>query len=192
MQEITWTPGIGDPSIVGWFTVLMYFLSALGAYALYKNAQSIFNKNEHLHRIFWAGVFLLMLAMGINKQLDLQSLLTDVARYLSHKQGWHEHRGYVQRLFIYAVLALGGASLCVTVFVFRSIAKTNSIAILGVAVVTIFVVSRAASFHHMDVFIGSRFLGVKINWVLELGGISLILMNILLIYCPRRVFSPKE
>jgi hypothetical protein len=35
-----------------------------------------------------------------------------------------------------------------------------------------FVVIRAASFHHIDRFIGQSVLGLRWNWVLEMGGIS--------------------
>ena len=44
----------------------------------------------------------------------------------------------------------------------------------GVGLVT-FVVVRAASFHHVDVLIDSRFLRMKLNWVVEIGSISIIL-----------------
>ena len=37
-----------------------------------------------------------------------------------------------------------------------------------------FVVIRALSFHHFDAFIGARLGGMKWNWILELGGISVV------------------
>jgi hypothetical protein len=38
-----------------------------------------------------------------------------------------------------------------------------------------FVLIRAASFHHVDQFIGQTILGLRWNWVLEMSGISLVL-----------------
>jgi hypothetical protein len=35
---------------------------------------------------------------------------------------------------------------------------------------------RAASFHHIDRFIGSTILGFRWNWLLEMGGITVVLL----------------
>jgi hypothetical protein len=40
-----------------------------------------------------------------------------------------------------------------------------------------YVFIRAASFHHIDRFIDSRILGFKWNWVLEMGGIVIVLLG---------------
>lgn len=37
-----------------------------------------------------------------------------------------------------------------------------------------FIVVRAISFHHFDSILKLSFLGMKVNWIMELGGISLI------------------
>jgi hypothetical protein len=36
---------------------------------------------------------------------------------------------------------------------------------------------RAASFHHVGVFLGRRVLGLKLNWLLELGSIALVALS---------------
>jgi hypothetical protein len=38
------------------------------------------------------------------------------------------------------------------------------------------VLIRAASFHHIDRLIGRTILGLKWNWVLEMGGITIVLL----------------
>jgi hypothetical protein len=38
------------------------------------------------------------------------------------------------------------------------------------------VLIRAASFHHIDRFIGESILGLRWNWVIEISGISLVLI----------------
>ena len=45
---------------------------------------------------------------------------------------------------------------------------------LGVTFIVVFIVLRAASFHHFDVFLHSRYLGVKMNWAFELTGIGVM------------------
>jgi hypothetical protein len=43
--------------------------------------------------------------------------------------------------------------------------------------VVTFVLVRASSFHRMDELISWRILGLRMNWLLELGGIALIAAN---------------
>jgi hypothetical protein len=51
----------------------------------------------------------LFLALGINKQLDLQTALTELGRVLAYDQGWYEERQTVQVWFI-----VGVAITCIT------------------------------------------------------------------------------
>jgi hypothetical protein len=50
------------------------------------------------------------------------------------------------------------------------------LALIGATLVLGFVLIRAASFHHMDRFIGTRILGLRWNWILEMSGIGLVLL----------------
>ena len=50
------------------------------------------------------------------------------------------------------------------------------LALVGSTFVLGFVIIRAASFHHIDRFIGNQILGLRWNWVLEMGGIVLVLL----------------
>ncbi len=55
------------------------------------------------------------------------------------------------------------------------------LAVLGVCFLTGFVAIRAVGFHHFEVLIKSNFSGIRINWLLELGGIGLILANVIIL-----------
>jgi hypothetical protein len=46
-----------------------------------------------------------LFALGINKQLDLQTALTELGRVLALSQGWYEQRQVVQFWFIAALAA---------------------------------------------------------------------------------------
>ena len=46
--------------------------------------------------------------------------------------------------------------------------------VAGTVFLICFVAIRAASFHHIDRFIGIRLAGMRMNWILELGGIGLV------------------
>lgn len=65
-----WSPVIGDPQITGWVTVAAYVVAALMSAAVWLRLKG------RRGRVFWAMVALLLAALAVNKQLDLQSALT--------------------------------------------------------------------------------------------------------------------
>ena len=119
---------------------------------------------------------MLFLLLGINKQLDLQSALTEIGRMLAYSEGWYSKRQSVQVAFIGFVTLLCILATIILLISARHAPASTWLALLGTAFVFGFVLIRASSFHHMDRFIGTRVLGFRWNWVLEMGGISLTLI----------------
>lgn len=164
LLKIKWRPEIGDPSFMGWFTVVAYAIAALLAWRAWAGRRQ---------RI-WLGVALLMALLCVNKQFDLQSLFTDIGRELSRHGGWYERRRDFQKWFVLGVVAgslLSGAWLA---WRFRDFIRGHKLLAAGLLFLLTFVVVRAISFHHFDLFLKSRVVGMKMNWVLELGGIGLV------------------
>jgi hypothetical protein len=117
----------------------------------------------------------LFLFLGINKQLDLQTALTETGRYLAHYQGWYEQRQLIQLAFI-ALIAVMCLICAITLLVWVEDATVSTwLALVGTTLVMGYVLIRAASFHHVDRFIGHTILGFRWNWILEMGGIALVL-----------------
>ena len=99
-----WSPGIGDPTVMGWVAVAAYISAA--AVAGVASARGAFPvPNRRRERLFWLSLVLVLSCLAVNKQLDLQSLLTALGRCLSRTQGWYDSRRAVQQDFI---VALGG------------------------------------------------------------------------------------
>ena len=108
---IGWTPGIGDPSVLGWLTVVAYFYCA---YLAFKVSRHCFSKSDAWReRALWFGVFVFLLLLGINKQLDLQSFFTASLKYHAHQSGWYEQRRLFQVAFIAVIGTLASVSALV-------------------------------------------------------------------------------
>lgn len=153
---------------MGWITVAAYAVAVLLCYLCQRQSP------PGLARRFWWGLALLMLALGINKQLDLQTWLTEVGRDLALQQGWYPHRRVVQAVFI---AAIGGCGLGVGVWLARRLRDLDTFARragYGLVVLGVFVMVRAASFHHVDMLLGFSWNSIAVNAVLELGGIGAI------------------
>ena len=115
-----------------------------------------------------------LLVLGVNKQLDLQTLLNDIGRRTAMTEGWYSRRRIYQALFIGVVAAAGLTAVGGVSWLARRQWKKNFLALLGTVFLSVFVLIRASSFHHVDAMLGWRFLGWKWNWVLELGGIIMV------------------
>ena len=169
-----WSPGIGDPTPIGWVTVFLY---ALAAWQSYHVATGKLSQSQGSERIFWWVLALGLTALGINKQLDLQSALTEIGRIAASQQGWYAKRREVQIQFIYGVATFA----CVIAFAMGVLARKHplgtKLALLGSVFLLAFVVIRAASFHHFDQFIRNEYLGFQMNWILEIGGIGIIILG---------------
>ena len=167
----SWSPTIGDPTVMGWVTVAAY------AFAAFLTARLAFGVAGRPERFFWLMLFVVLMFLTINKQLDLQSALTALARCMAKVQGWYEARRGVQTGFILALLGASAVFLLIlAVGMWRHLRRTW-MAVLGLVFLTGFVAIRAVGFHHFDVLIKSDVAGIRINWLLELGGIALILAN---------------
>lgn len=176
-DKIEWHATIGDPTFAGWFTVFAYFLCAYYAYRVYQLPLAVFHAPRHRQRILWAMITTLLVLLGINKQLDLQSFFTATARYLALEQNWYEYRRTMQKIFIVTVGLCGISTMILLIAYYKDVIRRHLLAIFGLCTLTAFVLIRAISFHSIDIFIGYRVFGLAMNWILELGGIGLIALN---------------
>ncbi len=164
-----WVAGIGDPSIVGWVTVGVY---AAGVALAARNAAAA--RRTGVPTSFWYALTAMLLALGLNKQLDLQSWFGQTGRDMAIAQGWYESRRVVQAVFI-ALLCAGAAG--VLLWARRQWAglwREYRWVFAGVTLLLVFIVIRAASFHHIDEFIGIDVGVTTFGRALELAGVAWI------------------
>lgn len=190
-----WSPGIGDPTVMGWLTVVAYFVCAWlclrafksekrGPDRPYRQAIPALLRVLRKHwpsppaparrAALWLVLAFVLGALGINKQLDLQTLFTEIGRSMAFEGGWYESRRVVQAIFIAMVLGFGTLGVALLWWLTRGQLRDFRLTLFGFAVLVAFVVVRAASFHHMDLIIGADIAGVRVNWILELGGIGMV------------------
>ncbi|MFO1497027.1 MAG: hypothetical protein U1G07_01295 [Verrucomicrobiota bacterium] len=165
--EGRWEPGIGDPTIMGWVTVVAYFLAAILCWQAARRASRAGQPTQ-----FWYVFTLGLVALGINKQLDLQTWLTLFFKGIAIRENIYEDRRGLQAAFI-GLISLGGAVGLVGLKLLAGrLTKPVGIALAGGIFLATFVIVRAVSFHHVDQMLGMDLGGFRLNWLLELGGIS--------------------
>jgi hypothetical protein len=169
-----WSPGIGDPTIGGWVTVALYVLAAWACFAVLRREtqqQIVMSVNE---RLIWRLLTVAMIALGINKQLDLQSAVTEWLRISAMQHGWYDNRRQYQEAFIAALPVMGLTSLSAIMMLVWSAPAPSLWACAGTAGLMMFVAIRAASFHHVDEMLGWHLAGFTLNWLLEMGSLVVI------------------
>jgi hypothetical protein len=176
-DTIGWQPTIGDPSFMGWFTVFAYFITCIVSAKVYVAGDYTFRRKRQLQKQVWLAIAIIMLLLYVNKQLDLQSLFTQIARVIFHDFGLYQERRHYQALFILGILFTGISSIAWLIYAYYLVIKNHLLALIGLVFLIIFVLIRAASFHHMDQLLGTSILGLKLNWVFELTGIVFIFIN---------------
>jgi hypothetical protein len=193
-----WSPGIGDPTPMGWLTVVLYFWTS---YVCFKCAHTekmgpprpFFQTVSSVYRVvrkhwpnpprparraaIWLLISGLYFCLGVNKQLDLQSAITETGRIIARAGGWYDVRGYLQVGFIVAVILCSMISAFLLLAFVRREKDYFVIPLAGVIATLCFVLIRATSFHDMDVFIRQEILGIRTNWFFEIGGISLVIFG---------------
>ena len=168
-----WNPRIGDPSVMGWVTVVAYFLAALLLWMQWRRAPMLYQDHHRIHRLLLLFFALSMFALGVNKQLDIQTWLTKVGRDISKAQGWWENRRVAQAIVLAGIMACGGG-LMLVILRAGGVLKVHRLAMFGFLVLVVFVIIRASSFFQMDRLINFRVLGFRMNWFFELTGIGII------------------
>lgn len=166
---------MNDPGFMGWMTVGCYFLTSVLCFRQLWRLKC--HRRQAAGRpaiLLWSGLSLLFCALGVSKQLDLHNLLTGLGRSLAHTQGWYDQRRAVQAVFI-ALMALAFvSSVKMIVTHFPRTSRRHRLALLGAVFLISFIVTRAASFHHLDALLHWHLGSMTVNWILELGGISLV------------------
>lgn len=166
-----WHLGIGDPTPMGWLIFFTYVAATILSGLTWAAARELNREGRPAGSNFWLVLTLLLLFLGINKQLDLQTLLQDTVRRMAKANDWYRNRRVYQAIFIGIVVATGVLMLGTFSWLARTQWRRNFLALLGTIIIYVFVFIRATSLHHVDLALQWRFAGLKWNWILELGGI---------------------
>lgn len=162
----------GDPTVLGWGTTFAYLFTFL---LLSANAFKARSRNEPFS--FWVFSSVIIFALGVNKQLDLQTWFGASAKAWVQAQGLYEQRRTLQLAFVVTLAVVG----LVTIFLLRRwivrSGKRYRLVALGLAVSGIFVVTRAASIHLLDRLIGSVDATETLGATLEILALALMIFG---------------
>lgn len=169
---------IGDPSVLGWATVLAYWVAAGVSGLCAWRADRIFGgKQVWEHRLVWGGLSAGLFFLGVNKQLDIQSWFTTIVKAVAYVQGWYALGQWAQTLFVGAIAVTTMFMAAFLIWRMRAAWRHYWLLLLGFLLLARFIVVRAASFYGVALPELSQFTGgIRINWLLELVGTAIIIL----------------
>lgn len=166
-----WQNAIASADMADWVTVVTYLAAALLAA---RAASDAWLRRERRENLFWRLTAILMVLLGINELLDLQVLLTTAGRAYARSAGWYGEHRPLQYAFVVSLSAAAAFIGIVTVWLMRQAHRAVRLALLGLVFIGLFVLLRAASFHHLDDFLGRGNPVFNLGSIQELAGILIV------------------
>jgi hypothetical protein len=166
-----WQVAIARADLADWVTAAAYGFAA----PLCVRASGHARRTRHgSEGAFWSASAVLLVLLAINELLDLQNLVTEAGRAHAKANGWYGERRQVQYLF---VVALGVAAVFVgatTLWLTRRAHAAVRLALFGFVFIGLFVLIRAASFHHVGELLNKG--GPEFTWasLQEITGILIV------------------
>lgn len=166
LGQIGWKPGIGDPTVMGWLTVLAYLLVAL---ASWHRSRTVSPDAFPVEQRFWRRLTVIVLLLGVNKQLNFLTLFTTLGRSWAWQQQWYAGRQAVQLALVGIVVLLLVTVAGIRLWRLRRLPRRYLLAQILILLLVGFVLVRATSLHAVDYYLYTPFAGIRLNWVVELG-----------------------
>jgi len=165
-----WKDHRGDSSLIGWTITLFYFFCFCCLSVLVFKV-SIPHTSD---KVFWFTVTGIILFLAINKQLDLQMLVTDIARLVAKDYQVYEIRKPFQIRFISFFASIGFGTIILFILLFHKLHKSIFLASGGLAVLLLFLAFRLLSYHSVEVFMSRPIFGFSLFNILELTGVCMV------------------
>jgi len=174
-----WSPKIGDPFLLAWIITAGYFLATILSFSVARQAGKYYSRAAKA-RVFWLGLTVLLVFLGLNKQLDLQLFLRSTFKCLSIMEGWYNQRRVFQLDFVIAIAAVFAVFVVFVISFFREILRKDTLAVIGIIFLLIFILIHVSYFNYFDMPALARFYEAGLNWLLEIIGIALICLQSLI------------
>ena len=164
-----------DLTIRGWLIVLLYFVVSISCW---RSARALNYTCTPYERYVWQAIAALFFVLCVIRLSGLENALTEAGRKLAIIEGWYDQHRRVQLAIIVLMTVLFiVAEIVLLVWSHKaSLTTSATLALVGATFVVTFFIIRLISFHSVDQILSKQILGLRLNWILHLGGIAVVLM----------------
>jgi hypothetical protein len=140
-----WVFRLGDGTFWGWLITALYGITIAGSlYYIHSMRRS--TTPEKTIRICITVVLVLL---GVNKQLDLQTLIIVTGRMIAAGHGWMVYRRTIQEFFAIGILLCVGVAGLVVILRLRRCLLHVWLECTGITILLGFAIIRTASINHI-------------------------------------------
>jgi hypothetical protein len=170
-----WAPGFGDRDLYGYAMTVVHLVAA-GLAVTVALKGPFRSRAPRAERWLWGIGATVLVALAINKQLDLQSMLVAAARCVARGQGWYENRREYQTEVILGLVIAAAIIVPTMIFLLRKAVLGNLAFVLSMSALVAFVLIRAISFHHLDVVFGTDVLSFRLHRLIEVAALLTVIL----------------
>ena len=170
-----WVLGANDPDLIGWLTTVAYLAVAVLCYATGRTVLKASSCGRQPEHALWFGLALALVALGFNKQMDLQTPFLGLSKHLAMAEGWYRERRVVQWAFIGCVAVVAASALVWTFWKLRYRWRDYWLAYAGITFLLGFVLLQASPIHRVNRVLWLSVPAVPgLRHIMELTGIACI------------------
>ncbi|GGJ41907.1 hypothetical protein CDQ92_07925 [Sphingopyxis bauzanensis] len=164
-----WQASIAPPQMADWVTIAACLVAAaMSMRAAARGTSAAFERH------FWQFAAGLLVLLAINELLDLHTLITIAGRTHAKAFGWYGAHRAAQYAFVIALSGVAAMAGLAILWLTRRADHAVRLAVVGFAFIGLFALLRAASFHHLDDFLGGRTFRIDWSSVPEMVGIGIV------------------
>jgi hypothetical protein len=172
---------IGDQYISSWLNTVIYGCSLVVAIFKWKNLKH--SQAPLQEQYFWLFIIFILSALGINKQLNLQTLFINIGRHIAQYEGWTEKRRLFQSWFAYTFSGIVICAVLIIIVSVRKLWRHNLLALVGLSILCFYTVMRTTSICHVGFVAESSNVGeFRLTDIIEFFGILGIFINAVMHY----------
>lgn len=166
----TWRLRLGDPTAAGYLTTAAFLAASLLSFRTAAAAPALPRDRQKRLRLFFLTLGAALLLLGLNKQLDLHILITQLGREIANRHGWFSARRTVQLYFAAGIAAAAIALASLVIAAMRPLWRRTWPAILGMTLIIASGTIRLASIYHVSEKLGLRPAPPWLHLLLDLAG----------------------
>jgi hypothetical protein len=141
------------------------------AWIAWRTSRFIFPRKENA---LWRGTCVTLIALGANRLLE--GTLSNIGRTVAFDQGWYGERQALQIGVVTGIVVFFSLATIIWLVILRRATASSWLVLFGIMMLIAFALVRDVSLHQIDQIIGERIFGFKLNWLLELGGLGLVVL----------------
>jgi hypothetical protein len=122
-------------------------------------------------RMFWFLLAIALAVLAINKQLDLQTALTNMLREDAEHRGWYQQRRVLQIAFVACAIFAAAFGLWLLYRLLGSHWRVHRLALCGLLLLALYLLLRVADIERAGEMLGMSLTAENVRMVLEWTGL---------------------